>query len=217
MDSPSPNPAAEVARPRRAETAPATADAALRASDQERDQVAALLGEALATGRLTSVEHAERIDAVYAARTLGELVPLTADLPAGRTSAGPGTDPATTDNQRVSAVFSKVNRNGRWVTGRHTELRSTFGALIVDLSEAVLPGREIVLEANAFCGKLIVTVPANARIVDEGGALFGKRLVVGGRRTREPGAGTAAEDDGPLIRVTGQVRFSKIVIHRAHS
>ena len=197
--------------PRPADGAPAgPAGSALRASDQERDEVAAVLGEALASGRLTTPEHAERIEAVYAARTIGELAPLTADLPAVRRSSAAGSAVAATiEHQRVAAVFSKVNRGGRWVAGRHTELRSTFGALIVDLSDAVLPGREIVLEANAFCGKLIVTVPANARIIDEGGALFGKRTVGAGRR--EP----ADEEDGPLIRVTGQARFGKVVIHRA--
>ncbi|WP_326645556.1 DUF1707 domain-containing protein [Streptosporangium sp. NBC_01755] len=35
-------------------------DPVLRASDADRDHVAAVLGEALATGRLTSVEHADR-------------------------------------------------------------------------------------------------------------------------------------------------------------
>jgi hypothetical protein len=54
---------------------------AVRASDAERDEVAAILSEALAQGRLTSAELAERIDAAYSAKTRAELVPLTADLP----------------------------------------------------------------------------------------------------------------------------------------
>jgi Domain of unknown function (DUF1707) len=37
----------------------------LRASDADRDRTAAVLGNALATGRLTSTEHAERLDATY--------------------------------------------------------------------------------------------------------------------------------------------------------
>lgn len=201
----------------RPETALATpaADAAspaLRASDQERDQVAGALGEALASGRLTSAEHAERIEAAYAARTLGELAPLTSDLPAVHAVSAP----AAIENQHVTAVFSKVNRSGRWVAGRHTELRSVFGALIVDLSSAVLPGREIVLEANAFCGKVIVTVPQNARIIDEGGVLFGKRWVAGGPDDGADGDATR-DADGPVIRVTGQVRFGKVVIWRSDS
>ena len=187
------------------------APSSLRASDQERDQVAGALGEALASGRLTTAEHAERIEAAYAARTLGELAPLTSDLPATHAASAPTT--AAIENQHVTAVFSKVNRSGRWVAGRHTVLKSTFGALIVDLSSAVLPGREIVLEANAFCGKVIVTVPRNARIIDEGGVLFGKRWVAG-----DPDdADREADADGPVIRVTGQVRFGKVVIWRSGS
>ncbi|MEZ0075242.1 hypothetical protein ABH927_004612 [Planotetraspora sp. GP83] len=175
-------------------------DPAQRASDADRDRVAAILGEALATGRLTSTEHADRLDAAYAAVTMGDLVPLTRDLPQ---VSGPTSLPAT-EKQEVAAVFSKVIRGGRWVAGRHTELRSTFGALIVDLTDAVIPGREVTLELNSFCGKLIVTVPHNAHVIDEGIALFSKRAVTGGK----------TEGDGPLIRVTGKAAFGKIVVYR---
>ncbi|WP_433416877.1 DUF1707 SHOCT-like domain-containing protein [Microtetraspora malaysiensis] len=176
-------------------------DAGQRASDADRDRVAAALGEALATGRLTSTEHADRLDAAYRAVTIGDLVPLTRDIP-DLTEASRAPTPAT-EHQEVAAVFSKVIRGGRWVAGRHTRLRSTFGALIVDLRDAVLPGREITLELDSFCGKLIVRVPENARIVDEGSALFSKRHVSGGH-----------EGDGPLIRVTGKARFGKIILSR---
>ena len=183
---------------------PESATPALRASDQDRDATASILGEALAQGRLTSAELAERIDAAYTAKTLGELAPLTADLPA---VSAPSTSLATSvDQQEVSAVFSKVIRRGRWVAGRHTHLRATFGALIVDLTEAVLPGREVTLQIDSFCGKAIITVPRNARILDEGGALFGKRTVTSGKDD-----GT---EDGPLIRLTGRARFGKIAVHR---
>lgn len=53
----------------------------LRASDEERDRVAVVLADALATGRLTPEEHADRLEATYRARTRGELAPLTRDLP----------------------------------------------------------------------------------------------------------------------------------------
>lgn len=174
---------------------------AQRASDAERDHVAAVLGEALATGRLTSLEHADRLAAAYRAVTVDDLAPLTADLPelSGTSSS------AAMERQRVAAVFSKVIRAGRWVPGRHTELRSTFGALIVDLTDAVLPGREVTLELNALFGKLIVHVPADARVIDEGEALFAKRLIAGG----DDGDGR-----GPLIRITGSARFGKVIVTR---
>ena len=58
------------------------------ASDADRDTVAGRLGSAFAEGRLTSGEHAERFRAAYAARTLGELAGLTADLPGPAGDAG---------------------------------------------------------------------------------------------------------------------------------
>src|SRR5215469_2288191 len=81
----------------------------LRASDADRDRAAAVLGGAMAAGRLTSAEYAERLDAVYTTKTLGELAPLTRDLPA-EDASGAG---VATDRTRVAARFSKVIRNGR--------------------------------------------------------------------------------------------------------
>jgi hypothetical protein len=182
-----------------------------RAADRDRDEVAVILGEALATGRLTSEEHAQRLEAVYAARTYGDLEPITRDLP--RERARGAVLPESTVRQEVSATLSKVHRGGRWVPGRHTELRSNFGALIVDMSEAVLPGREITVDVNALFGKIVLRVPRNARIVDEGGALFGKWAVhVRGRAA--DGAAADAEE-GPLIRITGRACFGKVAILRA--
>jgi hypothetical protein len=177
---------------------------ALRASDADRDATAARLGGALAVGRLTSTEYAERLDATYAARTMGELVPLTRDLP--DVEAGEG-DVATAARAGVAARFSKVIRSGRWVAGRHTRLTVRFGALIINLADAVLPGREVTIEIDAFCGKLLVIVPAGAHVIDEGGALFAKRAIYG----RDS---AAADDRAPVIRLVGDARFSKVSVFR---
>ncbi|MGI5273157.1 DUF1707 SHOCT-like domain-containing protein [Nonomuraea sp. CA-218870] len=178
-----------------------THDPALRASDADRDEVAAVLNEAYADGRLTSPEHADRLEAAYQARTMGELVPLTRDLPEVRA----GSVPATATRQTVDAVFSKVVKRGRWIASRHTHLVARFGALIVDLSEAVLPGREITVSVSAYAAKMIIRVPPDAQVIDEVGALFAKRRVSGG----DSGGG-----DGPVIRVTGKVMFGKVVVAR---
>ena len=53
----------------------------IRASDADRDRTAALLREHHAAGRLTAEEFSERLDKAYAAKTLGELDELLADLP----------------------------------------------------------------------------------------------------------------------------------------
>jgi Domain of unknown function (DUF1707) len=57
-------------------------DRRMRASDQDREKVADLLGDAYALGRLSREELDERSATAYSARTWGELQDLTVDLPA---------------------------------------------------------------------------------------------------------------------------------------
>jgi hypothetical protein len=56
-------------------------DDPIRASDVDREAVVATLRDAYSAGRLTWDEFDERMTAAYAARTWGDLRPLTADLP----------------------------------------------------------------------------------------------------------------------------------------
>jgi hypothetical protein len=53
----------------------------MRASDADRDRVAGALREHCAQGRLTVEELNERLEATFAARTLGDLEQVTKDLP----------------------------------------------------------------------------------------------------------------------------------------
>lgn len=59
----------------------------LRLSDAERDQAIARLGEHYAAGRLDKDEYDERSDAVWSAKTRGDLRPVFADLEAPPWSA----------------------------------------------------------------------------------------------------------------------------------
>lgn len=53
----------------------------MRASDGDRDRVAAALREHCAQGRLSLEEFRQRLDATYSAVTIGDLEKITADLP----------------------------------------------------------------------------------------------------------------------------------------
>ncbi|RFS86190.1 DUF1707 domain-containing protein [Actinomadura spongiicola] len=53
----------------------------IRASDADRDRVAESLRDHCGDGRITMDELQERLEAVYAAKTVGELQDVTADLP----------------------------------------------------------------------------------------------------------------------------------------
>jgi hypothetical protein len=55
----------------------------LRASDADREQAVGILCTAAGEGRLTLAELDARLDAALTARTIDELVTVTADLPGG--------------------------------------------------------------------------------------------------------------------------------------
>lgn len=66
-------------------------DRGIRASDSDREAVAAQLGEHTAAGRLTLAEFEERVGAVHASRTLADLDAVMSDLP--RTRPAPTSRP----------------------------------------------------------------------------------------------------------------------------
>jgi hypothetical protein len=53
----------------------------MRASDVDRDRIAAVLREHTAQGRITMDEFNERLEQLYKSKTYGELARLTSDLP----------------------------------------------------------------------------------------------------------------------------------------
>lgn len=146
----------------------------LRASDADRDRTADILREALAEGRLTAEEHAERIDGVYRAKTHAELEPLVRDLPGAHTQRRPavsspapnrptmGAVPAVADENLV-AVFSTSTRKGRWRVGRRTHAYAVFGNIEIDLSEAIFEYQQVVIKAVSVFGNVEVRVPENTR------------------------------------------------------
>ena len=76
----------------------------LRASDAQRDRAAAELREHYAAGRLTEDEFNERVDAIYTARTQGELTELGRDLP----TLTRRTTPAERRRKQVSEVMRET-------------------------------------------------------------------------------------------------------------
>nr|WP_205616030.1 DUF1707 domain-containing protein [Streptomyces harenosi] len=156
----------------------------MRASDADRDRIADMLREALAEGRLTAEEHAERVEGVLAAKTVGELDVFVRDLPAaheGRTAGAyasvprrpePGALPADPD-ENVVAVFSGAVRKGRWRAGRRIHAWAVFGSVEIDLSEAIFEYQQVVVKAFSICGSVEVRVPENVSLRGMGGGVLG--------------------------------------------
>jgi hypothetical protein len=158
---------------------------ALRASDADRDHVAALLGQALAEGRLDAQEHSERLEEVYTAKTLGQLRPLVSDLPVAFTppTAGgapePRRDPASPANvpatDNVLAVLGEQKRRGRWLVRNGLDVKAILGSVELDLTEAVLEQRELSISVSSFLGEVKLIVPDGVMVVNEGTAILGER------------------------------------------
>ncbi|GHG79837.1 hypothetical protein GCM10018779_60940 [Streptomyces griseocarneus] len=193
-------------------------DSSLRASDADRDRTAGILREALAEGRLTAEEHAERIDAVYGARTLGDLAPLVRDLPGGQGSAdrtaaatasgtasvrphGASVRPAWGASENLVAVFGGATRRGRWRPAPRTNALALFGGIEIDLTEAFFEQREIVLNVWAVFGGVEIKVPENISVRCAGSGVFGGFDVK---------TGEAPDPDAPVVVVTGFAVFGGV-------
>nr|WP_173264150.1 DUF1707 domain-containing protein [Streptomyces pacificus] len=198
-------PAAPAAPP--APPAPADPARAVRASDADRDRTADILREALAEGRLDAEEHAERIDAVYRAKTVGELEPIVHDLPAGpspRRDPAPyayGPEAAEGPAENLVAVFSSSIRKGRWRVGARTQAFSLFGNIEIDLTEAMFGQRLSVINATSIFGNVEVRVPENISLRGSGTGVFGNFEVV----TLE-----AADPEAPVVVVNGYSVFGNV-------
>lgn len=93
----------------------------LRATNADREAALRVLDAALDEGRLGSVEHAQRSDAVRIARTRGGLAALTADLPASRGESG-WNDQARVrgdDRERAARWLAEAAAQGRLTSTEH--------------------------------------------------------------------------------------------------
>jgi Domain of unknown function (DUF1707) len=191
-----------------AEPGPEPAVPQLRASDAERSAVVARLQAALAEGRITADEFAERSTTAYGARTLAELEPLTQDLPGagGVAAAAPAAGPVPAEGRPdtappVVAIFGGAVRRGRWVPARRETAVAVFGGVDLDYREAPLGPGTLELRAFAVFGGVQVTVPEGVHVEMTGFALFGGRDVRGG-----PPAGPGA----PVLRVHAVAVFGGV-------
>jgi len=193
--------------------APNDRNPGLRASDADREHVAELLGKAFAEGRLSAEEHGERLEAVYSAKTMGELRPLVADLPVTfappTTAVASGARPEGAalryGGEPVIAVFGETKRTGRWLVRSGLNARALFGSVELDLTEAVLEQREITITANAVFGEVIIRVPDGVVLHDEGSAVFGSRKL---------DSFAAFGPETPVVHVRGVAVFGNVEAKR---
>ena len=183
----------------------------MRASDADRQRIADVLAEAFADGRLTIAEHSERTDAVWAAKTVGDLEPLIADLsPTGLPGgvAGPATRAVVPLGRPLQSVhvFSSGEQTGDWLVPAQINAFSLFGGSKFDMREAAFSSLDVTLQVNVIFGDVDVFVPAGVTVIDETVKLFGS-VDLKGLGTPDPNA--------PVIRIRGFVLFGDVDVRGA--
>lgn len=216
MDQPSETPAPRAPAP--LPTAPVSADE-LRASDADRERVAHVLRTAFEEGRLTIEEHSERIETLYAAKTMGELAPLTFDLPSdGRldlTKAPPAPRPSSAPHRPARkpddpvetpvlvAVFGGAEKRGPGRIGERMKAVAVFGGIEIDLSDATFDEPVLVIHAVSVFGGIEVRVPEGVTLRGHGAGIFGGFGV---------GQQIAEDPDAPTVIVKGAAVFGGVEV-----
>jgi hypothetical protein len=150
-----------------------------RVSDLEREEVADILRDAAGEGRLSYSELEDRLETLYASKTYGELVELTADLPNGpRAQVVPSTTPqyggALVETGPVINVFmSESKRMGNWLVPQRQEVNAVLGDVTLDYTEAQIPFDEITIDVKSILADVKIRVPQNAIVLLDSNPILG--------------------------------------------
>jgi hypothetical protein len=149
-------------------------NAELRAADTDRIEVAQLLTDAAAQGRLGMTEYEERLAKVYAAKTFDELDRLTSDLPG--TSLGrrrPGSSCRPAPSTVLLAIMSGFERRGRWNVPRRLTTFALWGGGVVDLRYADFTCPDVEIKSYSIMGGQTILVPPEVNLQVHGVGVMG--------------------------------------------
>lgn len=184
----------------------------MRIGDKERQQVAEVLREAAGEGRLDLDELDERLEQTWAAKTYGDLVPITVDLhPAMRPTAHPARPASSlpaTEHASSLAIMSETKRQGVWQVPEHHSAFALMGGVVIDLRQAVLEGHETQINASAVMGEVKIIVPAHMNVVMDGMPIMGEYSL--GKDKVAPEVGP----DSPTVRVKGMALMGSVNVQR---
>jgi hypothetical protein len=169
-------------------------DLDVRVSDAERERVAVTLREHCAAGRLTLEELSTRLDEAYRARTGGELEATLRELP-----ASPAQPPRRSPKRFTIAIFSGIERKGRWRVPRRSFVLSLFGGCDLDLRHAEIESDTVTIVVADVFGGTDLYVPEGVEVDVGGFALFGG--------VDEHGRDAPPRLGSPLVRVRALALF----------
>ena len=177
----------------------------------EREEVVQQLCAHYAQDHLSTGELEARFERVYKAadrsalRTVLEGLPAAGPLvapPAPLYELAPASRVPARPPRRMLALFSSIEKVGRWSPGPHSEGTAVFGSIVLDLREAEIPAEGIDMELSAYLGSVEVLLPPGIGADVDCSAFMGS--ITNKAHVAPPGA--------PRIRVTGDAFMGSIEV-----
>ncbi|WP_116951260.1 DUF1707 SHOCT-like domain-containing protein [Jiangella endophytica] len=184
----------------------AASQALQRVSDADRERAAELVRAAYGDGRIGVDEIDERLGAVMAARTRGDLEAALVHLP-GADDVLAATHPVLAVSRAgepttINGTHARIERTGRWEVPAHLVVTLVHSSVVLDLMEAVLPGPEIRVDVDLTHSRLRVIVPDDVRVDVS-------NLEQHGSKVRVDPRGDAAAPRA-VVRLTGRLGWSRV-------
>jgi len=189
-------------------------------SNSDRERVAKVLHDAMAEGRISVDELEERLDTVYAAKTFGDLEPVTADLPVGYSRAAAVVPqpmaplPAPASNRiggrgtssTAIAIMSGADRKGVWTVPPTFTAFAMMGGVEIDLTDARFEDAETTIQAFAIMGGVDIYVPEDVEVQVNGFGFMGAFE----NQIRE----NTAPSGAPLVKINGFALMAGVEVKR---
>ena len=180
-------------------------DAPTRAADTDRIQVAQLLTDAAAQGRLQMSDYEDRLTRAYAARTYAELDSLRSDLIGSSVSAPGGGAGKPAPSMLLLAIMSAFERRGRWNVPKKLTTFALWGGGVIDLRYADFTSTEVEIHACSIMGGQTILLPPEVNVEIHGHG------VMGGFDHHVTGEGTPG---APTVRIRGFSLWGGVGIKR---
>lgn len=143
----------------------------MRAADTDRIQVAQLLTDAAAQGKLPMTEYEDRLDRAYRAQTYADLALLSDDLPGVGTRGVGVCRPAP--STMLLAILSGFERRGRWNVPKKLTTFALFGGGVVDLRYADFTAADVEIRSYSIFGGQTILVPPEVNVDLDGLGVMG--------------------------------------------
>jgi Domain of unknown function (DUF1707) len=180
-------------------------NATTRAADTDRIQVAQLLTDAAAQGRLQMSDYEDRLTRAYAAKTYDELDRLRSDLLGSSVSPRRGGAAKPAPSMLLLAIMSAFERRGRWNVPKKLTTFSLWGGGVIDLRYADFTSTEVEIHACSIMGGQTILLPPEVHVEIKGHG------VMGGFDHRVAGEGSPG---APTVKIRGFSLWGGVGIKR---